>query len=70
MTDRRPLELFAIWFSFATGTILWTLLSVSGVSLNISRVVFMLGATVFTFGAVFRALRPFPSRSRSDQASN
>jgi hypothetical protein len=57
MTDRRSLELFGIWFGFLAGTILWILVSVSGVPLSLSRGVFMFAATVSTFGAVVRALR-------------
>jgi hypothetical protein len=65
MTDRRSLELFAIWFSFLVGTILWILVGVSGVPLSISRGVFMFAATVFTFGAVMRALRLTQPRGSS-----
>jgi hypothetical protein len=54
MTDRRSLELFAIWFGYFGGTILWILISLSGAPLTISRGVFMFGATVFTCGAVMR----------------
>jgi hypothetical protein len=57
VTDRRSLELFAIWFGFLVGTILWILIAVSGAPLSLSRAVFMFAATVFTFGAVVRALR-------------
>jgi hypothetical protein len=57
MTDRRSFELFGIWFSFLVGTILWILISLSGVPLSVSRAVFMFAATVFTSGAVVRALR-------------
>jgi len=57
MTDRRSLELFGVWFGFLVGTILWILISLSGVPLSLSRAVFMFPATVFTFGAVVRALR-------------
>ena len=56
MTDRRSLELFGVWFGFLVGTILWILISLSGVPLSLSRAVFMFAATVFTFGAVVRAL--------------
>jgi hypothetical protein len=52
MTDRRSFELFGIWFSFLVGTILWILISLSGVPLSVSRAVFMFAATVFTSGAV------------------
>jgi hypothetical protein len=57
MTDRHSLELFGIWGGFAGGTILWTLIGVSGVTLSLSRAVFMFAATVLNFGAVVRALR-------------
>jgi hypothetical protein len=57
MTERRPLKLFAVWFGFVVGTILWFLIGVSGVPLSVSRAVVMFGATVFNFGAVARALR-------------
>jgi hypothetical protein len=57
MTDRHSLEVFGIWFGFLVGTILWILISLSGVPLSVSRAVFMVAATVFTFGAVVRALR-------------
>jgi hypothetical protein len=57
MTDRRSLELFGIWLGFAGGTVLWTLIGVSGVTLSLSRAVFMFAATVLNFGAVVRALR-------------
>jgi hypothetical protein len=57
MTDRHSLELFGIWFGFLVGTILWILISLSGVPLSLSRAVFMFAAMVFTFGAVVRALR-------------
>jgi len=57
VTDRRSLELFGIWFGFLVGTIIWILIGVSGVPLSIARGVFMFAATVFTFGAVVRALR-------------
>ena len=57
MTDRRSLELFGIWFGFLVGTILWILIGLSGVQLSIARAIFMFAATVFTFGAVARALR-------------
>lgn len=57
MTDRRSLELFGIWFGFLVGTTLWILIGVSGAPFSIPRAVFMLGATVFNFGAVARALR-------------
>jgi hypothetical protein len=56
MTDRRSLELFAIWGGFFGGTIIWILIGVSGVPLSITRAVFMFAATVFTLGAVVRAL--------------
>jgi hypothetical protein len=57
MTDRHSLELFGIWFGFLVGTILWIVVSLSGAPLSSSRAVFMFAATVFTFGAVVRALR-------------
>jgi len=57
MTDRRSLELLGIWFGFIVGTILWILISLSGAPLSPSRAVFMFAATVFTLGAVVRALR-------------
>jgi hypothetical protein len=57
MTDRRSFELLGIWFGFIVGTILWVLITLSGVPLSLPRAVFMFAATVFTFGAVVRALR-------------
>jgi len=65
VTDRLSLELFGIWFCFLVGTILWILIGVSGVPLSIARAVFMFAATVFTFGAVVRALRLNQPRGRS-----
>jgi hypothetical protein len=35
MTDRHSLELFGIWFGFLVGTILWILISLSGVPLSL-----------------------------------
>jgi hypothetical protein len=67
VTDRRSLELFGIWFGFLVGTIIWILVGVSVGPLSIARAVFMFAATVFTFGAVVRALRlnqPRDPRSR------
>ena len=64
MTDRRSLELFGIWFGFLVGTIIWNLIGVSGGPLSFARAVFMFAATVFTFGAVVRALRLNQPRDR------
>jgi hypothetical protein len=65
VTDRRSLELLGIWSCFLVGTILWILIGVSGVPLSIARAVFMFAATVFTFGAVVRALGLTPPRGPS-----
>jgi hypothetical protein len=68
VTDRRSLELFGIWFGFVVGTIIWILIGVSGVPWSIARAVFMFAATVFTFGAVVRALRITQPRGPSSSS--
>ena len=57
MTERRSIELFGIWFGLVGGTLLWTLIALSGAPLTLPRAVFMFGATVGNLGAVVRALR-------------
>jgi hypothetical protein len=70
MLSRRPsrrIHLFAVWFSYAVGTFLWTGLVIYGRRLNLGLLIFMALAAVQNALALVNALRYKEDEPRSQQ---